>query len=73
MTYGDPAVYLSTDLPGLQPFMPAYVPGGGSKPHYGSIVMIGDPDATTPLIIAASVWGGPNLIKYLIFAVDFLG
>jgi hypothetical protein len=71
-TYGDTAAYLATDLPGLQPFIPAYVPGGGSKPHYGSIVMIGDPNATTPLINAASLWG-PNLIGDAIFVVDLLG
>jgi hypothetical protein len=71
-TYGDPAAYLATDLPSLQPFMPAYVPGGGSKPHYGSIVMIGDPNATTPLINASSLWG-TGLIGDAIFAVDVLG
>jgi hypothetical protein len=71
-TYGDTAAYLATDLPGLQPFIPAYLPGGGSKPHYGSIVMIGDPNATTPLINAASLWG-PNLIGDAIFVVDLLG
>ena len=56
-SYGDPAAYMSTDLAGLQPFEPAYVPGGGSFPHYGSIVMIGDPNATTPLIDASAKWG----------------
>jgi hypothetical protein len=71
-TYGDVAAYLSTDLPGLQPFMPAYVPGGGSKPHYGSLVMIGDPAAVYPLINASALWG-PNLIGDLVFAVDLLG
>lgn len=71
-TYGDTAAYSATDLPGLQPFIPAYVPGGGSKPHYGSIVMIGDPNATTPLINASSLWG-TSLIGDLIFAVDVLG
>ncbi|WP_309227807.1 MULTISPECIES: hypothetical protein [unclassified Mycolicibacterium] len=71
-TYGDSAAYFSTDLPGLQPFMPAYVPGGGSKPHYGSIVMIGDPSATTPLVNASALWGtGP--IGDAIFIVDMLG
>ncbi len=29
-TYGSTAPYMSTDLPGLQPFMPAYVPGGAA-------------------------------------------
>ncbi|MDH6195508.1 hypothetical protein M2272_002148 [Mycobacterium frederiksbergense] len=71
-TYGDSAAYFSTDLPGLQPFMPAYVPGGGSKPHYGSIVMIGDPNATTPLINASALWG-TGLIGDVIFMVDMLG
>ena len=71
-TYGDPVAYLSTDLPALQPFMPAYVPGGGSKPHYGSIVLIGDPNALTPLINASSLWG-TSLIGDVIFVVDFLG
>ena len=71
-TYGDPAPLLSTDLPGLQPFMPAYVPGGGSKPHYGPIVMVGDPAAMTPLLNATTLLGkGP--IGYFIFMVDFLG
>ncbi|KWX21585.1 hypothetical protein AFM11_23905 [Mycolicibacterium wolinskyi] len=71
LTYGDTAGYFSTDLPGLQPFM-EYVPGGGSKPHYGSIVMIGNPDAATPLINAAALWGtGP--IGNAIFLADILG
>ncbi|MHC9292393.1 hypothetical protein ACRCUN_07970 [Mycobacterium sp. LTG2003] len=72
LTYGDTAAYFSTDLPGLQPFMPEYVPGGGSKPHYGSIVMIGNPDAATPLINASALWGtGP--IGNAIFLADILG
>jgi len=64
-TYGDPAGYTSTDLPGLQPFTP-YVAGGGSKPHYGSIVLLGDPSVQIPLINAAASWG-PNIIADLIF------
>jgi hypothetical protein len=71
-TYGDTAAYLATDLPALQPFMPPYVPAGGSKPHYGSIVMIGDPDATTPLVNASSLWG-TSLVGDAIFAVDVFG
>jgi hypothetical protein len=71
-TYGDTAAYLATDLPALQPFMPPYVPAGGSKPHYGSIVMIGDPNATTPLVNASSLWG-TSLVGDAIFAVDILG
>jgi len=71
-TYGDLAAYFSTDLPGLQPFMPAYVPGGGSKPHYGSIVMIGDPSAVTPLLNASALWG-TSLFGDIIFAGTILG
>ena len=71
-TYGDPTPYLSTDMPGLQPFMPPYVPGGGSKPHYGSIVMVGDPAAMTPLLNATALWG-KGLIGSFIFLADFLG
>jgi len=71
-TYGDTAAYLSTDLPGLQPFMPAYVPGGGSKPHYGAIVMIGDPGAVSPMFNASTLWGR-GLLGTLIFIGDFLG
>ena len=71
-TYGDTAAYICTDLPGLQPFMPAYVPGGGSKAHYGSIVMIGDPNATTPLIEASAKWGR-GLLADAIFAVAAFG
>ena len=71
-TYGDTAAYLATDLPALQPFFPAYVPGGGSKPHYGSLVMIGDPTATNPLVNAAALWG-PNLIGDAVFAIDVFG
>jgi hypothetical protein len=71
-TYGDPTPYLSTDMPGLQPFMPPYVAGGGSKPHYGSIVMVGDPAAMTPLLNATELWG-KSLVGSFIFLVDFLG
>jgi len=70
-TYGDSAAYVSTDLPGLQPFMPPYVPGGGSKPHYGSIVMLGDPNDVNRLHNISKLWG-LNPIHDLIFAIDVL-
>jgi len=70
-TYGSSAPYMATDLPGLQPFMPPYVPGGGTKPHYGPIVMIGDPAAMTPLYNASALWGR-GLIGTTIFLVDYL-
>lgn len=71
-TYGDAAPYMSTDLPGLQPYMPPYVPGGGSKPHYGPIVMIGDPANMTPLRNASALWG-KGIIGNVLFMIDFLG
>ena len=71
-TYGDVAAYMSTDLPGLQPFMPEYDATGGSKPHFGSIVMIGDPAAVNPLYNSAALWG-KGLLGSLIFMIDFLG
>ncbi|ANI37706.1 hypothetical protein [Mycolicibacterium vaccae] len=70
-TYGSSAPYMATDLPGLQPFMPPFVPGGGSKPHYGPIVMVGDPAAMTPLYNASALWG-KGLIGSTIFLVDYL-
>jgi hypothetical protein len=70
-TYGSSVPFMSTDLPGLQPFMPAYVPGGGTKPHYGPIILVGDPAAMTPLYNASTLWG-KSLIGSAIFLVDYL-
>jgi hypothetical protein len=70
--YGDPAAYLASDLPGLQPFEEPYVAGGGLNPHYGPIVLLGDPSAQTPLTNAAALWG-TSILGDLIFAIDFLG
>lgn len=75
-TYGDPAAYFfSSDLPGLQPFMPPrYVPAGGSKPpHYGPIVMIGDPNAVAPLFNSSALYGYGPPIGDAIFMIDTLG
>lgn len=72
ITYGDPAGFMATDLPGLQPLVPPYDPTGGTKPHYGNIVLIGDPAAMTPLLNAATLWHtGP--IRNIAFLVDFFG
>lgn len=70
--YGSPAAFMATDLPGLQPFFPSYVPSGGAKPHYGPIVVIGDRAAMNPMVNASALWG-KSLIGSLIFAADFLG
>ncbi|MGK2880630.1 MAG: hypothetical protein ACSLE6_07475 [Mycobacterium sp.] len=72
VNYGSPVGFMATDLPGLQPFMPTYVPTGGSKPHYGPIVLIGDPDAATPLLNASQLWGD-GLVGSAIFLVSYLG
>lgn len=70
-TYGSSAPYLATDLPGLQPFMPPFVPGGGAKPHYGPIVMVGDPAAMTPLYNASALWGR-SITGSAVFLAAFL-
>ena len=54
LTYGDAAAYFSSDVPGLDPIMRLF-PGGTTKPHYGNIVMIGDPEAANPMINAAAL------------------
>lgn len=69
--YGSPAAFMATDLPGMQPFFPAYVPGGGAKPHYGPIVVIGDRAAMNPMVNAGAAWG-KSLVGSAVFAVDFL-
>jgi hypothetical protein len=71
-TYGDPAAFLATDLPGLQPFIGPYVAGGGSKPHYGSIVLVGDPSGQNPMT-NASAWWGTGVVGDLAFGAIFLG
>jgi hypothetical protein len=69
-TYGDIASYMSSDLPGLYPFVPTpYVPGGGVHPHYGPIVMLGDPAANNPMVNSAALWG-KGIIGTLIATVD---
>ena len=59
-TYGDWVAYFASDLPGEQPFAPAYVPGGGSLPHYGPIVLLGNPSSQYQLTDISALWGtGP--------------
>jgi hypothetical protein len=72
--WGSSVPFMSTDVPGLQPFMPPYVPGtegGGSKPHYGPIVMIGDQAAATPLYNASTLWG-KSITGSAVFLMAFL-
>lgn len=71
-TYGDMAGFLASDLPGLSPLAPPYVPGGGAKPHYGPIVLLGDPSANTPMVNAAGLFG-KGVLGTLISGIDLLG
>ena len=71
LTYGDAAAYFSSDVPGLEPVMGIF-PGGDNKPHYGNIVMIGNPTAADPMINAAAMFG-PNPIYDVIFVIDTFG
>ncbi len=57
-TYGDPIAGHASDLPGAQPYAPPYVPGGGIAPHYGPIVMLGDPANEAALTRGVAKWGG---------------
>ena len=50
VTYGDPVGSYASDVQGLQPYAPAYVPGqAGALPHFGQVVLIGDPSAQATL------------------------
>jgi hypothetical protein len=71
-SYGDIAPYLASDLPALQPFAPPYVPAGGLKPHYGPIVLLGDPDANIPIVNASRLWG-TSVAGNLIAVITLLG
>jgi hypothetical protein len=71
-TYGDPAGFFASDLPGEQPFAPAYVPGGGSDPHYGPIVLLGNPSSGYPLTNAAADLWGTSIVGDLLFGADAL-
>ncbi len=56
VTYGDPWGNYSSDIQGEQPFAPAYAPGqSGSLPHYGNVLMIGNPADQQTLSAAASL------------------
>jgi hypothetical protein len=71
-TYGDIANFLASDLPGLSPIAPEYVPGGGAKPHYGPIVLLGDPSANTAMVNAANLWG-KGIVGTLVSVIDLFG
>jgi len=55
--FGDPVANFTSDISGEQPFCPAYVPQGGTDPHYGLIIQFGAPADQTTLTQAMSLWG----------------
>ncbi len=73
VTYGDSVGNYSSDIKGEQPFAPAYTPGqSGALPHYGQIVMIGNPADQASLTRAVANWSNPNFFNRLaVFANVF--
>jgi hypothetical protein len=73
VTYGDSVGNYSSDIKGEQPFAPAYAPGqAGALPHYGQIVMIGNPNDQASLTRAVANWPNPNFFNRLaVFANVF--
>lgn len=60
VTDGDPVANFGSDLPGEQPFAPPYVAKGGRAPHYGWIVVIGNPADQAALSQAVAKYGDGN-------------
>ena len=73
VTYGDSVGNYSSDIKGEQPFAPACAPGqSGALPHYGQIVMIGNPADQASLTNAVASWPNPNFFNRLeVFARVF--
>jgi hypothetical protein len=73
VTYGDSVGNYSSDIQGEQPFAPAYAPGqSGTLPHYGQIVMVGNPADQASLTRAVASWSNPNFLNRLeVFANVF--
>jgi hypothetical protein len=57
LNYGDPVGSYASDIAGEQPFGPAYVAGGGKIPHYGNVVIIGEPSDQTTMSSEMAPWG----------------
>jgi len=57
INYGDPVGSYASDIAGEQPFGPAYAAGGGKIPHYGNIVIIGDPADQATMSADMAPWG----------------
>jgi hypothetical protein len=73
VTYGDSVGNYSSDIKGEQPFAPAYAPGqSGALPHYGQVVMVGNPADQASLTRAVANWPNPNFFNRLaVFANVF--
>lgn len=73
VTYGDSVGNFSSDIKGEQPFAPAYAPGqSGQLPHYGQVVMVGNPADQAGLTRAVASWSNPNFFNRLqVFASVF--
>ncbi len=73
VTDGDPIGNFSSDIKGEQPLAPAFVPQGGAAPHYGQIVVLGNPADQATLSRAVANANNPlDLPIVLINAADLL-
>jgi len=57
VNYGDPVGSYASDIAGEQPFGPAYKASGGKIPHYGNVIIIGNPADQTTLSNDMAPWG----------------
>jgi hypothetical protein len=72
-TYGDPVGNYSSDIKGEQPFSAKYVAGGGSLPHYGDIVTVGNASDKTTLTQDVAKWGDGNPIDQAAVLANLVG
>jgi len=61
VTYGDPVGNYASDIKGEQPFSASFKAGGGSLPHYGNIIEIGNQSDQTTLTQDVAKWGDGNI------------
>ncbi len=73
VTYGDPVGNYASDIKGEQPFSAQYVAGGGSLPHYGNIVDIGNPNDQKTLSQDVAKWGDGNLGDQAVVLANLVG
>lgn len=68
VTYGDPIGSYSSDINAMQPIAPPYVKGGGTLPHYGVLIEIGNPADQASLKTNFSF---ANILYFLPAALEF--